>query len=499
MPFLDSLDIANRSCQILGQNQILSVTEDSKQNQELSFAYDKLRRAELRRSSWRFAIKNVVLRSVLQGQSATATQAQSTSTMLLQPAQYNAATVYLMGAIVQDTNSVYWISMQDENVGNTPGGNNEMWEAYYGSLTVQPWVAGTVPMWLSTVTYGAGNQAVASDGYVYTATTTSLNRNPANNGNPTYWTNTGSTAASFMQGYYAGELVYIQSPQGAGYPLYTIYMSLQNGNTDQPNLPQAWVSTTTYYGDQVVSYSGSLWFSLIELNIGNIPVQAPNAWSAAITYSSGQTVSATDGFVYSSATNSNTGNNPAFNANSGQWTNTGTIAAWSQSPSPGYSDLQWAVISQAAMKSIVLPFPLPVGFPTTGSFNKNVYRLPANFLRRVNPDPKAGTVSMLGAPTGRMMDDWELQGNFLTTMDPGPITLRFVADVVKVRDMDDLYCEGLAARMAFECCETITQATDKQVQAQRNYDRAMGEARAINAIEIGPEEAPEDDWITTRL
>ena len=64
MPFYLPLDIQNRACQHLGATRIASIDEESVNNAETTFAYDKLRRAELRRNAWRFAIKEAVLRPI---------------------------------------------------------------------------------------------------------------------------------------------------------------------------------------------------------------------------------------------------------------------------------------------------------------------------------------------------------------------------------------------------------------------------------------------------
>ena len=171
MPFLDSLDIANRALQHCGQTQIVSPTEDSKNNLETAFAYDKVRRAELRRNDWRFAIRKAVLRAV------------DTGTMLLHPAAYDSTVTYQAGAIVADTNNQLWLSMAEGNINNTPGGNNEIWDMYFGPLTIEPY-----------------------------DTTGSTN----------YWT---------------GELVY---KPGALPGSYNIFMSLENANTDVPDTATVW-------------------------------------------------------------------------------------------------------------------------------------------------------------------------------------------------------------------------------------------------------------------
>ena len=73
-----------------------------------------------------------------------------------------------------------------------------------------------------------------------------------------------------------------------------------------------------------------------------------------------------------------------------------------------------------------------------------------------------------------------------------------MADVVNVPKFDDLFCEGLAARIGLEICPKVTQSEAKVATIAGKYKVFMGEARIVNAIEIGSEEPPEDDWVTAR-
>src|SRR5690348_10873750 len=107
MPFIDSLDIANRAIQHVGGVQISAPDEDSKNNTEVAFTYDKVRRAELRRNVWRFSIRKAALRPI------------ETTTLLLKAPAYSASATYLPGAIVQDTNGQYWISLKPDNINNS--------------------------------------------------------------------------------------------------------------------------------------------------------------------------------------------------------------------------------------------------------------------------------------------------------------------------------------------------------------------------------------------
>ena len=180
-----------------------------------------------------------------------------------------------------------------------------------------------------------------------------------------------------------------------------------------------------------------------------------------------------------------------------QWNNTGIPAAWSKTPTLYPSSTNWLPVF-AGLAPMPILYPLGAG-PVTDTQTKNVFRLPAGYLRKANQDPKAGSVSYLGAPSGASYSDWEIEGKFITSLESTAIVFRFGADVTDVTAMDDMFCEGLACRIAKEVCERLTQSTAKLGAISAAYKEVMGDARTVNAIEVGSEESPEDDWLTVRI
>lgn len=422
MPYLDSLDLANRACQHVGLPQVLSIAEDSRAQFELSFAYDKLRRAELRRNTWRFATRTAILRSI------------SSTTRLLFPQLWSATTLYLPGAIVRDENDDYWFSTTPENINNTPG-QSKAWDQYCGPMTAD----------------------------VYASTTT----------------------------YFAGDLVYVLGANST----YVVYLSLINGNTNVPGSSDAYAVGTTYGLNDVVTYGGFTWRSLLAFNLANTPATGPATWDATLVYGTNFTVTGQNGFIYTSTGESNLGFDPTTDGGA-HWTQTG-INAWSKLPTIYASDTRWLPL-YASLKQFY--FTTPIGYgPDLQSSQRAIYRLPCNYLRECSQDPKAGSVSIFGAGTGLMYKDWLFQGDYLLSSDPGPLMFRFVADVTVVGAFDDMFCEGLSARMALGIVQPTTNSSQLRKDIQGEYSRWMAEARLVNGIEIGAEEAPEDDWLTCQL
>lgn len=249
--------------------------------------------------------------------------------------------------------------------------------------------------------------------------------------------------------YYSGELVYTPSTTAAG-----IYLSTVSNNTD-------------------------------------VPTAVP-AWSATTTYEVGDTVTAADAVVYQSKADLNINLNPTAGGNPGQWQ---TVPATQPDVMRGQN---WLKLGAAAIKSFKIVYPIGSG-PSNQSTTRNVYRLPNGFLRKAPQDPKAGSASYLGAPSGLAYDDWEYEGDFITTRTTQVILLRFVANFSDVTRMHPMFCEGLGARCGLEVVEELTQSAEKLNTIGAKYKLFMGEARQVNAIEIGAEESPEDDYITCRL
>jgi hypothetical protein len=411
------------------------------------FAYDKLRRAELRRNTWRFAIRSTVLRPV------------DSNTMLLVPPQWSATQVYDYGNLVQDSSGYFWVSIQDTNQNNAPGSSLQ-WDTYFGPLTVDPWAQPPVP-------------------------------------------NMGQPTGDYNQyAYYAGEVVYEANNNGGA----NVYMSLQNSNSVDPGVPIAWSdSTTDQYGNvytpiytigQTVQGSdGFYYMSQVQINSGNDPTLSPKPWDADSPYVIGNKTAGLDGKVYYALKNS-TGVSPVNDA-TGTWQWQGAYSLWTPAFAGASNNTEWLQLN-CTLRPLKFLYPAGSG-PSTDDATRNVYWLPGGYLRFAPQDPKAGSTTFLGASTGLWYNDWTFGDSHFTTRESWPIVFRFVADITQVPSMDPMFCEGLGARLGYETCETITQDAGKKASIASAYKTFMSEARIENGIETGPVEPPEDDYVTCRI
>lgn len=369
----------------------------------------------------------------------TVLRALDANTMLLAPALWSPQTTYFRGSIVSDQSGNLWKSTIPSNLNNDPL-LTVLWEPYFGPMTAA--------LYDSTIAYSGG------------------------------------------------ELVYTTPGNGT----YQVYLSLIEGNSDVPGTATAYDPTVTYFQNQVVTFASVAYMSLIDFNLNNEPDLAPALFNLATTYAAAARVGASDGLIYQSVGSGNIGHDPTLDGGA-HWTPTGALNPWTSVFTGGTGSLNWLLIggtgspSGAALTTIG-PYPQGAG-PSTQVTSRNAFRLPASFLRAGYQTPK-GTTTWLGGPSGNTYRDWDFESGYLISAEAGTIRLRFGADVVDVSLMDAMFCEGLGCRIADEVCEELTQSTAKKQTIMADYKVFMGEARLTNAIQVGYEDPPDDDWITVR-
>ena len=126
------------------------------------------------------------------------------------------------------------------------------------------------------------------------------------------------------------------------------------------------------------------------------------------------------------------------------------------------------------------------------------YQLPADFLRIV----QVGELSLSpSAADYRNADDspYAIEGATLLCDEAAPLRIRYIADVPDPGAFDALFVEALAAKLAYEACEGITQANEKRNMASEDYKAAIKAASLVNAIEKPSRGIADDAWMTSRL
>ena len=96
-------------------------------------------------------------------------------------------------------------------------------------------------------------------------------------------------------------------------------------------------------------------------------------------------------------------------------------------------------------------------------------------------------------------DDWQIEGRMILTDDTSPLQLVYIKKVTDPNDFDALFVELLAARIAVEITEKVTQSNTKKAGVQAHYEMVRKEARRVNAFDRVPQTTPDGSWITAPL
>jgi len=129
----------------------------------------------------------------------------------------------------------------------------------------------------------------------------------------------------------------------------------------------------------------------------------------------------------------------------------------------------------------------PYRAPTSG--RTFAFIKPRDFLRTAPRDPRISNIVL----------DHLMEGQQIITNDPGPLVLRYVRNVADTTLFDPLFDEALAAKVASETCDEITQSLTRKADLRDEYRTHIFEASTTNAIEaFEAQETDEDTWISVR-
>jgi hypothetical protein len=249
----------------------------------------------------------------------------------------------------------------------------------------------------------------------------------------------------------------------------------------------AYVAATTYAAGVITTdndYMGNsaTWISLQASNTGNTPKSSPlywalyhgpviaDTWDSTLTYYTGEIVKKSSSYYLQGSLATSLNADPA-------------------SGSP------WITLTGASSTAFFAQGPLTANRQSTTLY---AYRLPMNYLRIAPQDPKTAGGSFSATSGGMQYSDFEFRGFNVVTSQASPLIFRFGADVYDVSLMDDMFCEMLAAKMAMNLAEILTQRPGLTQALGGVYQAAMAEARKLNQIETGDTETDEAAYIVSR-
>jgi hypothetical protein len=117
------------------------------------------------------------------------------------------------------------------------------------------------------------------------------------------------------------------------------------------------------------------------------------------------------------------------------------------------------------------------GADTGGGTLNHVYELPADCIRPLpltrNGEPDCQPIS------------WRQEAGLIYSDQPGPLTIRYLANLTDPNDWDALFTEVLVAALAVKVAHPLTHKAGMIDIARAAYDRALDTAFNANAIQRG--------------
>lgn len=103
-------------------------------------------------------------------------------------------------------------------------------------------------------------------------------------------------------------------------------------------------------------------------------------------------------------------------------------------------------------------------------------------------------------------NSWRVEGGnladagklFILTNLSGPIYIRYVAQITDPAVFDVLFVNALAARLAMDLVEPLSQSNTKAEMAAEKYRFWIGQAKSMDAFESSARPRPDPSWVAAR-
>jgi hypothetical protein len=164
-----------------------------------------------------------------------------------------------------------------------------------------------------------------------------------------------------------------------------------------------------------------------------------------------------------------------------------------------YGPVRDAELHRRRWKFSIKRVSLPALLAAPQSDYDRKFQLPGDYLRLVEGGDIATAADLTdyrGSPGSAL---FSIEGQELLTNLGAPLNIRYIARITDTGLFNASFSEALSSRLAWECCEKITQSDSKRELAWRDYKEALREALRANAIETPPNSIADDSWLISRL
>lgn len=117
----------------------------------------------------------------------------------------------------------------------------------------------------------------------------------------------------------------------------------------------------------------------------------------------------------------------------------------------------------------------------------SVFKMPADALRLVD----ILNVEARG--------DYQLEGGRVLCNLPGPLYIRYLADIENPALWDETFADAFAARIAWKIGKAIAGSSYSERGGEAEYRQILAEAKRVDALENPPIQQAEDEWVEARF
>lgn len=125
------------------------------------------------------------------------------------------------------------------------------------------------------------------------------------------------------------------------------------------------------------------------------------------------------------------------------------------------------------------------------------FPLPADFLALA--EVQGGSLPSLSDYRGGEEPAYTIESGHILTDLTSPLYIRYVRKVTAAGEFDPSFVVVLAARIALECVERLSQSSTKKADIERAYSRALRDAMKAGAIEKASRPLDDSTWVAARL
>ncbi len=128
-----------------------------------------------------------------------------------------------------------------------------------------------------------------------------------------------------------------------------------------------------------------------------------------------------------------------------------------------------------------------------------IYDRPVDDLRPIRIGGAAVGVYYSASGVHGQDAPYEIIGGRIHTSMSAPLNYEYIARIADTGQFDPLFVEALAARLAVDAAEELTQSNSKKEAAMMIYRDTLSEARRVNSLYRPPRRRSAGTWVQSRV